>query len=121
MQLNGAGFARVAGAFRVEGNPRVDTRPAHLLVLTIVLPMRRGYCARKTDWLSSAIERADRIKTHAATAHGASRWRDWRVLAALVAYLAIRRSYTIGSGLPSSSKGSGFSVFIVGLLVAIRT
>ncbi len=76
--------------------------------------------ADERDWLSSAIhEDQSGIKDP----HSRSVWRalaDWKVAALSLAYFGTSAGlYTIGFWAPLIIKGLGFSVFHVGLLVAI--
>jgi ACS family tartrate transporter-like MFS transporter len=72
------------------------------------------------DWLSSAIRQE---QTCIKDPSSRSLWRalaDWKVLALSLAYFGTSAGlYTIGFWAPSIVKGLGFSVFRVGLLVAI--
>ena len=72
------------------------------------------------DWLSSAIQQE---QTAIKDPRSHSAWlalADWKVLALSVAYFGTSAGlYTIGFWAPLIVKGLGFSVFYVGLLVAI--
>jgi ACS family tartrate transporter-like MFS transporter len=76
--------------------------------------------ADERDWLSSAIQQE---QTGIRDPRSHSAWRalaDWRVLALSLAYFGTSAGlYTIGFWAPLIVKGLGFSVFQVGLLVAI--
>ena len=75
---------------------------------------------QERGWLSSAIE-LEQTAITGSVSHSA--WRalaDWRVLALSLAYFGTSAGlYTIGFWAPLIIKGLGFSVFHVGLLVAI--
>src|SRR5207248_5269866 len=76
--------------------------------------------ADERDWLSSAIQQ-EQAGIKDPRSH--SVWRalaDWKVLALSLAYFGTSAGlYTIGFWAPLIVKGLGFSVFGVGLLVAI--
>jgi ACS family tartrate transporter-like MFS transporter len=121
MQLNGMlGLRGWQWLFLLEGLPALvlgfitfrflTDRPADAAWLT----------ADERDWLSSAIQRE---QTGIKDPRSHSAWRalaDWKVLALSIAYFGTSAGlYTIGFWAPLIIKGLGFSVFHVGLLVAI--
>jgi ACS family tartrate transporter-like MFS transporter len=121
MQLNGLlGLRGWQWLFLLEGLPALvlgfitfrflTDRPADATWLT----------ADERDWLSSAIQEE---QTAIKDPHRHSAWRalaDWKVLALSLAYFGTSAGlYTIGFWAPLIVKGLGFSVFHVGLLVAI--
>jgi ACS family tartrate transporter-like MFS transporter len=121
MELNGlAGLRGWQWLFLLEGFPALvlgfiafrflTDRPADAAWLT---PDER-------DWLSSAIQQE---QTCIKDPSSSSPWRalaDWKVLALSLAYFGTSAGlYTIGFWAPLIVKGLGFSVFRVGLLVAI--
>jgi len=121
MQLNGLlGLRDWQWLFLLEGIPALvlgfitfrflTDRPADAAWLT----------SDERDWLSSAIQQEQLgIKDP----HSHSAWHalaDWKVLALSLAYFGTSAGlYTIGFWAPLIVKGLGFSVFHVGLLVAI--
>jgi MFS transporter, ACS family, tartrate transporter len=121
MQLNGMlGLRGWQWLFLVEGFPALvlgfitfgflTDRPADAAWLT----------ADERDWLSTAIQK-EQSSLKDPRSHSA--WRalaDWKVLALSLAYFGTAAGlYTIGFWAPLIVKGLGFSVFNVGLLVAI--
>jgi ACS family tartrate transporter-like MFS transporter len=121
MQLNGvAGLRGWQWLFLLEGVPAVvlgfmtfrllDDRPARAAWLD----------AEERDWLTSAIHAEEKAVTDP---RNHSAWRtlaNWKVLALSVAYFGTSAGlYTIGFWAPLIIKGLGFSVFRVGLLVAV--
>jgi ACS family tartrate transporter-like MFS transporter len=121
MQLDGlVGLRGWQWLFLLEGVPAVVLGFVAFRFLTN-RPVEAAWLAEdERDWLSSTIEREQTaIRDH----RGHSAWRalaDWKVLALSVAYFGTSAGlYTIGFWAPLIIKGLGFSVFHVGLLVAI--
>jgi ACS family tartrate transporter-like MFS transporter len=121
MQLNGLlGLRGWQWLFLLEGLPALvlgfitfhflTDRPADASWLT----------AEERDWLSSSIQQEQSV-TKDSRSHSA--WHalaNWKVLALSLAYFGTSAGlYTIGFWAPLIIKGLGFSVFQVGLLVAI--
>ena len=121
MQLDGLlGLRGWQWLFLLEGIPALVLGFITFRVLTDRPADAEWLTDDERDWLSSTIqqEQAD-IKD----ARNHSAWRalaDWKVLALSLAYFGTSAGlYTIGFWAPLIVKGLGFSVFRVGLLVAI--
>jgi ACS family tartrate transporter-like MFS transporter len=121
MQLNGLlGLRGWQWLFLLEGIPAMVLGFVTFRFLTD-RPADAGWLtADERDWLSAAI-RQEQTGIKGPRSHSA--WRalaDWKVLALSLAYFGTSAGlYTIGFWAPLIVKGLGFSVFRVGLLVAI--
>jgi len=121
MQLNGLlGLHGWQWLFLVEGFPALVLGVITFRFLTDRPAVATWLTEDERDWLSSTIKREESVIQHP---HGHSAWRalaDWKVLALSLAYFGTSAGlYTIGFWAPLIVKGLGFSVFRVGLLVAI--
>jgi ACS family tartrate transporter-like MFS transporter len=121
MELNGLlGLRGWQWLFLLEGIPALVLGFITFRFLTDRPAVASWLTADERDWLSSAIER-EQAGIKDPRRHSA--WRalaDWRVLALSLAYFGTSAGlYTIGFWAPMIVKGLGFSVFNVGLLVAI--
>src|SRR5277367_4465611 len=121
MQLNGLlGLRGWQWLFLLEGVPALVLGFITFRFLTD-RPADAGWLtADERDWLSAAIQQ-EQTGIQDPRSHNA--WRalaDWKVLALALAYFGTSAGlYTIGFWAPLIIKGLGFSVFHVGLLVAI--
>jgi ACS family tartrate transporter-like MFS transporter len=121
MQLNGLlGLRGWQWLFLLEGVPAVVLGFITFRFLTDRPANAAWLAADERDWLSSAIQQE---QTAIKDPRSHSAWRalaDWKVLALSLAYFGTSAGlYTIGFWAPLIVKGLGFSVFHVGLLVAI--
>jgi ACS family tartrate transporter-like MFS transporter len=121
MQLNGMlGLRGWQWLFLLEGIPASVLGFITFRFLTDRPADAAWLIADERDWLSSAIQQE---QTGIRDPRSHSAWRalaDWRVLALSLAYFGTSAGlYTIGFWAPLIVKGLGFSVFQVGLLVAI--
>ncbi len=121
MQLNGLlGLRGWQWLFLLEGVPAVALGFITFRFLTDRPADAAWLNADERDWLSSAIQQE---QTGIKDPRRHSAWRalaDWKVLALSLAYFGTSAGlYTIGFWAPLIIKGLGFSVFHVGLLVAI--
>src|ERR1700692_841125 len=121
MQLHGLlGLRGWQWLFLVEGIPALVLGFITFRFLTDRPAVAGWLTADERDWLSSAIEQ-EQAGIKDPRSH--SVWRalaDWKVLALSLAYFGTSAGlYTIGFWAPLIVKGLGFSVFKVGLLVAI--
>jgi ACS family tartrate transporter-like MFS transporter len=121
MQLNGLlGLRGWQWLFLVEGIPALVLGFITFRFLTDRPAVASWLTAEERDWLSSEIRQE---QTNIKDPHSHSAWRalaDWKVLALSLAYFGTSAGlYTIGFWAPLIVKGLGFSVFRVGLLVAI--
>jgi ACS family tartrate transporter-like MFS transporter len=121
MQLNGAlGLRGWQWLFLLEGLPALVLGFITFRFLTDRPAVAAWLSQDEREWLSSAIEQEESSikdpRSHSA-------WRtlaDWKVLALSLAYFGTSAGlYTIGFWAPLIVKRLGFSVFNVGLLVAI--
>jgi ACS family tartrate transporter-like MFS transporter len=121
MQLNGMlGLHGWQWLFLVEGFPALVLGFITFSFLTDRPAGAAWLTAEERDWLSSVIEQEQSgmkdPRSHSAWLALA----DWKVLALSLAYFGTSAGlYTIGFWAPQIVKGLGFSVFNVGLLVAI--
>ena len=121
MQLNGLlGLRGWQWLFLVEGIPALVLGFITFHFLTDRPAVAAWLTAEERDWLSSAIQQE---QTSIKDPRSHSVWRalaDWKVLALSLAYFGTSAGlYTIGFWAPLIVKGLGFSVFNIGLLVAI--
>jgi MFS transporter, ACS family, tartrate transporter len=120
MQLNGLGLRGWQWLFLLEGLPALVLGFITFYFLTDRPASADWLSADERDWLCSAIQQE---QTSIKDPRGHSTWHaltDWRVLALSLAYFGTSAGlYTIGFWAPLIIKGLGFSVFRVGLLVAI--
>ncbi|MCU1252629.1 MAG: permease [Edaphobacter sp.] len=121
MELNGLlGLRGWQWLFLLEGIPALVLGFITFRFLTDRPAVASWLTADERDWLSSAIEQ-EQAGIKDPRRHSA--WRalaDWKVLALSLAYFGTSAGlYTIGFWAPMIVKGLGFSVFNVGLLVAI--
>lgn len=125
MQLNGLlGLRGWQWLFLLEGMPALVLGFVTFHFLTDRPADAAWLAADERDWLSSAIQREQAgVQAGIKNPHSDSVWRglaDWKVLALSLAYFGTSAGlYTIGFWAPLIVKGLGFSVFHVGLLVAI--
>jgi MFS transporter, ACS family, tartrate transporter len=121
MQLNGLlGLRGWQWLFLLEGLPALVLGLITFRFLTDRPADAAWLTADERDWLSSEIQRE---QTAIKDPRSHSAWRalaDWKVLALSLAYFGTSAGlYTIGFWAPLIIKGIGFSVFHVGLLIAI--
>lgn len=121
MELNGLlGLRGWQWLFLLEGIPALVLGFVTFRFLTDRPAVAGWLTPDERDWLSSAIEQE---QTGIKDPRSHSAWRalaDWKVLALSLAYFGTSAGlYTIGFWAPLIVKGLGFSVFNVGLLVAI--
>jgi ACS family tartrate transporter-like MFS transporter len=121
MELNGLlGLRGWQWLFLVEGIPALVLGVITFHFLTDRPADALWLAADERDWLSSAIQEE---QTSIKDPRSHSAWRalaDWKVLALSLAYFGTSAGlYTIGFWAPLIVKGFGFSVFNVGLLLAI--
>jgi ACS family tartrate transporter-like MFS transporter len=121
MQLNGLlGLRGWQWLFLLEGIPALVLGFITFRFLTDRPDAAAWLTVDERDWLTSAIQQE---QTAIKDPRSHSAWlalADWKVLALSVAYFGTSAGlYTIGFWAPLIVKGLGFSVFYVGLLVAI--
>jgi ACS family tartrate transporter-like MFS transporter len=121
MQFNGLlGLRGWQWLFLLEGLPALVLGFITFYFLTDRPADADWLTADERDWLSSAIQQE---QTSISDPRSHSAWRalaNWKVLALSLAYFGTSAGlYTIGFWAPLIIKGFGFSVFRVGLLVAI--
>jgi ACS family tartrate transporter-like MFS transporter len=121
MQLDGLmGLRGWQWLFLLEGFPALVLGFITFRFLTDRPAVARWLTEEERSWLSSAI---DREESGIRDPRSHSAWRalaDWKVLALSLAYFGTSAGlYTIGFWAPLIVKKLGFSVFNVGLLVAI--
>jgi ACS family tartrate transporter-like MFS transporter len=121
MQLNGLlGLRGWQWLFVLEGAPAFVLGLITFRFLTDRPADAAWLDADERDWLCSEIQRE---QTDIKDPRSHSAWRtlaDWKVLALSLAYFGTSAGlYTIGFWAPLIIKGLGFSIFHVGLLVAI--
>jgi ACS family tartrate transporter-like MFS transporter len=121
MQLNGLlGLRGWQWLFLVEGIPALILGFLTLRFLTDRPSDATWLTAEERDWLSSAIQQEQSAIKGARSHNAWGALADWKVLALSLAYFGTSAGlYTIGFWAPLIVKGLGFSVFKVGLLVAI--
>jgi ACS family tartrate transporter-like MFS transporter len=121
MELNGTlGLRGWQWLFLLEGIPALVLGFVTFRFLTDRPAVAGWLTPDERDWLTSAIAQE---QTGIKDPRSHSAWRalaDWKVLALSLAYFGTSAGlYTIGFWAPLIVKGLGFSVFNVGLLVAI--
>jgi ACS family tartrate transporter-like MFS transporter len=121
MELNGLlGLRGWQWLFLLEGIPALVLGFVTFWFLTDRPAVAGWLTPDERDWLTSAIAQE---QTGIKDPRSHSAWRalaDWKVLALSLAYFGTSAGlYTIGFWAPLIVKGLGFSVFNVGLLVAI--
>ena len=121
MELNGMlGLRGWQWLFLLEGIPALVLGFVTFRFLTDRPAVAGWLTPDERDWLTSAIAQE---QTGIKDPRSHSAWRalaDWKVLALSLAYFGTSAGlYTIGFWAPLIVKGLGFSVFNVGLLVAI--
>ena len=121
MQLDGLmGLRGWQWLFLLEGIPALVLGFVTFRFLTDRPAVAKWLTVDEREWLSSAIQR-EQTGIKDPRSHNA--WRalaNWKVLALSLAYFGTSAGlYTIGFWAPQIVKGLGFSVFNVGLLVAI--
>jgi ACS family tartrate transporter-like MFS transporter len=121
MELNGLlGLRGWQWLFLLEGIPALVLGFVTFRFLTDRPAVAGWLTPDERDWLTSAIAQE---QTGIKDPRSHSAWRalaDWKVLALSLAYFGTSAGlYTIGFWAPLIVKGLGFSVFNVGLLVAI--
>jgi len=121
MQLNGLlGLRGWQWLFLLEGIPALVLGFITFHILTDRPANAAWLTPDERDWISSAIQH-EQTAINDPRRHNALRALvDWKVLALSLAYFGTSAGlYTIGFWAPLIIKGLGFSVFRVGLLVAI--
>ena len=121
MQLDGVlGLRGWQWLFLLEGIPALVLAFVTFRFLTDRPANAAWLSVDERDWLSSVIQQE---QTVIKDSHSHSAWRalaNWKVLALSLAYFGTSTGlYTIGFWAPLMIKGLGFSLFHVGLLIAI--